>query len=114
MNLCADCGKEIGQGRTRCFKCSMSGSWSFSSGLSNALVVENPANGYRERHEHIGLWTLLFGTLYFALKGVWRHAVLSFILAGFTFGLSWLIYPFFARDILKNHFQRQGWKIVRS
>jgi len=71
---------------------------------------KNPANNYTEELSgYTWAWVLLFGTLYFLVKGVWKHAVLSFILAFCTFGLSWLIYPFFASEIMRKHYLEKGW-----
>ena len=53
-------------------------------------------------------WCLLFGCFYFAFKGVWIHAVISFGAVCLT-GVSWLIYPFFAHAIVNNHYGKQGW-----
>ena len=58
------------------------------------------------------LWCLLFGCIYFAAKGIWTHAVAAFLLAIFTLGLSWLIYPLFARQIVRTHYLRRGWQQV--
>jgi hypothetical protein len=38
---------------------------------------------------HPGLWCLLFGCIYFAVRGVWTHAVASALLAIVTVGISW-------------------------
>lgn len=73
------------------------------------MTFMNPANGYREEADTAWLWTLLFGSLYFAVKGIWSHAVVSLILAVVTAGLSWLVYPFFAAGIVRAHYLRQGW-----
>jgi asparagine N-glycosylation enzyme membrane subunit Stt3 len=78
-----------------------------------AIVFENPKNGYREERSSPWLWCLLFGFIYFAYVGVWRHAVVAFLLCGPTFGFSWLIYPLFADDIVRNHYLRQGWTEVK-
>lgn len=48
----------------------------------------------------------------FAVKGVWKHALLGFIAALMTSGLSWLVYPFFATAIMKKHYLRNGWSFV--
>jgi hypothetical protein len=72
----------------------------------------DPQTGYEESIENAGLWCLLFGSIYFAVKGVWSHAVISLVLAFSTFTLSWFVYPFFARGILERHFQRRGWIAV--
>jgi hypothetical protein len=74
-----------------------------------ALTFRNPTNGYTETASAPWLWCLLFGFLYFAVKGIWTHAVASLLLAALTAGLSWLIYPFFARGIVKRHYLRSGW-----
>lgn len=73
------------------------------------MRFQNPANGYEEEFRHPGLWCLLFGPLYFAVRGVWTHAIVSALLAMGTVGLSWLIYPFFARRILETSYLRRGW-----
>lgn len=73
------------------------------------MLFENPANGYVEEVSDAWLWVLLFGSFYFVVKGVWTQALLSFILAIFTLGSSWLIYPFFAAGIMRNHYLRRGW-----
>jgi uncharacterized membrane protein len=73
------------------------------------MHFQNPANLYVERVSLPGLWSFLFGPLYFAAKGVWTHAIVSVLLALATFGLSWLIYPFFAAQIMETHYLRRGW-----
>ena len=73
------------------------------------MTFKNPANGYVEESSSIGLWALIFGSFYFAVKGAWGQAVLSAVLALCTFGLSWLIYPFFASGIIRKHYLRKGW-----
>jgi hypothetical protein len=69
----------------------------------------HPTNGYTEAVGTAWLWCLLFGCIYFAIKGIWTHAVAAFVLALLTFGLSWLVYPFFARGIVEKHYLRSGW-----
>lgn len=76
------------------------------------MKFKNPTNGYVEEVSSPGLWVLLFGFIYFAVKGVWTHAVAGLVLACFTFGISWLIYPFFASDIMRKHYLKQGWAEV--
>jgi hypothetical protein len=79
---------------------------------SGPVMVKHPSNGYMEEISSPGLWTLLFGGLYFAYKGVWSHAVLGLMLAIFTCGISWLVYPFFARDIVVRSYLRRGWQLM--
>ncbi len=74
------------------------------------MIFENPSNGSREESSKPWLWTLLFGSFYFAFKGVWNHAVIGFFLAFVTLGLSWFAYPFFANEIVRKHYLKKGWK----
>ena len=76
------------------------------------MNFENPTNGYRESVSSPWLWVLLFGTFYFAVKGVWTHAIVSLVLALLTVGITWLIYPFFASGIMRRHYLSKGWKEV--
>lgn len=62
------------------------------------MIFENPANGYQEEFHGAFIWSLLFGPIYFAVKGIWTHAVVAFVLACATAGISWLFYPFFAKE----------------
>lgn len=73
------------------------------------LRFRNPTNGYTEEAGAPWLWCLLFGCIYFAIKGIWTHAVAAFLLALLTAGFSWLVYPFFARGIVEKHYLRNGW-----
>ncbi len=79
-------------------------------------------NGYQflnpvdDRTEKIGapfLWCLLFGCFYFAYKGAWMLAVMAFILTWSTCGLAWLIFPFFARELIEANYLRRGWLRAR-
>jgi len=80
------------------------------SAFSRRVIrFRNPANGYEEAVGTPWIWCLLFGCVYFAAKGIWTHAVAALLLALLTFGLSWLIYPFFARQIVETHYLRRGW-----
>lgn len=73
------------------------------------MKFKNPTNGYIEETEGAWLWALLFGFFYFAIKGVWTHAIIGLMLAIPTWGLTWLIYPFFASSIMRKHYLRHGW-----
>lgn len=55
-------------------------------------------------------WPCLFvGPLWFAVKGMWMWTVGSVLLASFTCGLSWFIFPFFANRMYKKHLRSSGW-----
>jgi hypothetical protein len=69
----------------------------------------NPANGNEEDIGTPWIWCLLFGCIYFAVRGVWTHAVAALLLAVITAGFSWLVYPFFARAAVERHYFRKGW-----
>ncbi|GAB0058377.1 hypothetical protein SIID45300_02726 [Candidatus Magnetaquicoccaceae bacterium FCR-1] len=70
----------------------------------------NKENEYTEEVSSlVWLWVLLFGMFYFAVKGVWRHVLISLILSMITLGISWLVYPFFAKGIMRKHYLRMGW-----
>ena len=56
------------------------------------------------------LWTLLIGPFYFLIKENYKHAVLSFLVACVTFGVSWLVYPFFAKEVMTNFLRKKGYK----
>tara|TARA_B100001121_G_C18634303_1_gene595913 strand:+ start:88 stop:333 length:246 start_codon:yes stop_codon:yes gene_type:complete len=60
------------------------------------------------------LWVFLFGPIYWAVQGIWRHAVVHFILAVITFGIAHLIYPFFTYFIIRKHYLKLGWKEVKK
>lgn len=72
----------------------------------------NPSNGYTVASSAPFLWCLLFGSFYFAFKGIWKHFLLSAVAAICTFGIAWFIYPFFASGIIRNHFLERGWREV--
>lgn len=77
------------------------------------MVFENPTNGYRENVSSLTwLWALIFGAFFFAYKGIWRHFVIGIIAGILTAGISWFIYPFFAKRIVTNNYLRQGWRSV--
>lgn len=77
------------------------------------MKFRNPANDYVEELSAPWLWCLLFGGFYFIVKGVWAHALISFLLSIVTVGLIWFVYPFFANGIMKKHFLIKGWVEVR-
>ncbi len=79
---------------------------------SASTAFMNPANGHVEQINNAWAWVLIFGCIYFAAKGVWTHAVAALLAAVATGGLSWLVYPFFAKRIMRTHYLRKGWRAV--
>lgn len=75
------------------------------------MILVNTYNNHKVLISGAWLWCLLFGAFYFAYKGIWGHAILAIILGIITGGLSWLIYPFFSRNIIINHYLERGYKI---
>ena len=76
---------------------------------------KNPSNGYIENVSNWSiLWCFLFGIFYFMVKGIWKHVLISLVLAIVTFGISWLVYPFLAKGIIEKDYQRRGWKKLKS
>ncbi|MFZ1989932.1 MAG: hypothetical protein WAW96_09190 [Alphaproteobacteria bacterium] len=71
------------------------------------MRFRNPANDYEESTNAAWLWCLLFGPLYWLVKGIWSHALLQLVLSCFI--LPWLVYPFFAGAIVRSHYLRKGW-----
>lgn len=123
---CAVCGRQFHPGQvtglTACPVCGASGFGARRSepgpaagttvNPAGAMAFVNPATGRVERLEQAWLWTLAFGGLYFAAKGAWFQAVAAILLAVCTGGLSWLVYPFCARRILRSHYRLRGWRAV--
>lgn len=84
-------------------------------GGNERMIFENPSNGYTEETSSLAwLWTLLFGSFYFAVKGVWSHTIVSLFLGILTWGISWLIYPFFASEIIRRNYLRGGWIEIKG
>lgn len=58
-------------------------------------------------------WPCFFcGFLWFAVKGVWTWAFISFVLAVLTSGISWVVFPFFANDLHQRHLIRKGYRFI--
>jgi hypothetical protein len=76
------------------------------------MKFRNPQNGFVDELSSPGLCCFFLGSLYFAVKGVWAHAIASFVIALCTMGISWLIYPFFASEIIRTSYLRRGWSEV--
>ena len=79
------------------------------------MKFKNVQNNYTENVSSplSWLWVLLLGPIYWAVQGVWRHAVVHLILAIITFGIAHLIYPFLTYSILRKHYLKLGLKEVK-
>lgn len=70
----------------------------------------NPLNNMVETVESPGPWCLLFGPFYFLRHSAWEAAVISGLAAFLTFGISWLIVPFFAESLIRISYIHHGWE----
>lgn len=90
-----------------------------------AITFEHPANGYREKIGWLtAFWTLLFGPIYLAVRGLWPHVlvwlaivVISFALGGPLLGyiagaICTFCYACATPELLYRQYQRAGWKEV--
>jgi len=77
-------------------------------------TFRNPANDYVETASgwFSWLWCFLWAPIYSAVKGIWPHAVVSFILGFVTFGASIFVYPFFVYGINRKSYLKKGWHEV--
>ena len=76
---------------------------------------KNPSNGYVETASSIAwLWVSLWAPIYFAVKGIWTHAILSLVLGIVTFGISNLVYVFLANSIIRKSYLKKGWQEIES
>ena len=56
-----------------------------------------------DEYKYAWLWTLLFGSFYFGYKGNWTWFWLGWLASIATFGISWIVIPFFSRKIMEKH-----------
>ena len=66
---------------------------------SAGAAISNPVPA---QEEVSWVWTLIGGSIYFFIKGWWKAGLISFVIAIFTGGLSWLVIPFFAQSFVRN------------
>lgn len=86
------------------------------------MPFRNPQNNYVEEGTTgiSWLWAFLWAPLYYAVKGIWPHAIFSFLLAWvlgpFTFGIAALIvgivYAFINKSVVRSHYLKKGWHEV--
>jgi hypothetical protein len=111
---CAECGKEISDKAVACPNCGAPVAQQMHQApVAKATTFKNPRTGDQVSIENAALWTFLFGPLYFAHRGIWSHAGISFVVAIVTSGIGWLVYPFFARGIIRKHLLAQSWTAVK-
>ena len=77
-----------------------------------ARYFRNPQNDYVEKLDWTFWGTVLFGPIFFGLRGAFGHAFFSAIAAIFTLGISWLVYPFLAQGLLASQYLQKGWEEI--
>lgn len=75
-------------------------------------TFRHPLSGRTESVGPAWLWALLFGAFYFAYKGIWTHAIIGFVLAFLTLGVSWIAYAILAPGIVRKSYLQRGWVSV--
>jgi membrane protein insertase Oxa1/YidC/SpoIIIJ len=66
---------------------------------NNVGKAYHPINGSTEDIWEGFSWPcFFFGLFWYLYKGLWGWAIISLCLALITFGISWLIFPFFANE----------------
>lgn len=76
------------------------------------MRMENAASGV-ERQVLGGLhrlWAFLFGFIYYAAKGAWGWAFISFFTANGLF----IIMPLYNRSIIRGHYENNGWRTMKN
>ena len=76
------------------------------------MIAEHPTSG--AKRAILGplhwLWCFLFGFFYYAAKGMWGPAIISF----FTLNGLLLIFPIMNRGLVRKHYENGGWKVEGS
>lgn len=72
------------------------------------MIIENPTSGVQKTvlgpfHR---LWAFLFGFIYYAAKGMWGPAIISFL----TFNGLFVVFPLWNRTIVKDYYETNGWR----
>lgn len=72
---------------------------------------KNPANKHVETvtTSFTWLWALLWAPLYFAVKGMWGWAIISFAFAVVTLTMSNIVFAFAVYPIVKKKYNHAGW-----
>ena len=76
------------------------------------MIVEHPTSGTRKiilgpLHR---FWAFIFGFIYYAVKGLWGPAIISF----FTLNGLLVIFPLWNRTIVRSHYEKAGWRVYEN
>jgi len=73
-------------------------------------ILYHPINNHPEEiYEGFSWPCLFFGFMWYLVKGMFGWAIVSFLVAGFTFGISLLVFPFFANNHRKESLLNKGY-----
>lgn len=113
--VCKECGNQISDAAQACPQCGAPASLSLThtEDPKAANIFRNPLTRESLDISKAWLWCLLFGVFYFLYRRAWTHAAISAVGALFTAGLSWIIYPFFARAVMRSQLTAKGWTAVK-
>jgi len=78
--------------------------------ITRCARFENPANGYVLKCHSPSISALICGPLSLCGWGAWLPGLALAILTAGTFGLLWLLLPFFVTKILRQHYMIAGWR----
>ena len=79
------------------------------------IIVANPHTGVQKEVKRGFSWTMLFfGFFVPLLRGDILWTIISLVLATFTYGISWLILPFFYNKIYLEGLLKKGFRFVHS
>lgn len=74
------------------------------------MIMEHSTSGVKRTvlgPVHI-LWCFLFGWIYYACKGMWGCAIVSF----FTINGLLIVFPVMNKSLVQKHYENKGWKVV--
>lgn len=117
---CKECGKEVSDKAASCPHCGISAPGLEVQMQENTGKFVNPANGrVEEIPGMVFIGSLMFGPLFYLLRGIWPHGVGFLLLTAILFyigggailvlAIVWLLYAISAREIIRNDMMRRGW-----
>lgn len=107
---CKDCKKDFSTDAARCPHCGAFKPMDKNNLNYKGKSLVNLQTGKKISLHNAGFYCFLIGPFYFLFWGIWAHVILSAAAALLTAGISWLVYPFFAQSIVRNHCLLNGWK----
>jgi hypothetical protein len=74
------------------------------------VVMQNASSGVKRvvLGRFHRLWCFLFGFIYYAFKGCWGWAFISF----FTLNGIFVLLPLFNRGVLVRNYENSGWRVM--